>query len=277
MKLFSHSPELETLVLSRPVQTYIPFDDTVVKALQPLPMLQDLRVRQTRVAGAALAPFPLKNLDLNYDRTFNDAGLAALKGMTGLTRLYLKGTSVTDQGLANVAGLTRLTDLDLADVGVSDSGLSALAGLTKLRRLNLQAATVTDVGLDALRGMTDLEELSLYRTRVTNAGLAKLANLKNLRSVDLCYSRATASGAHELASGLPKCDVLFQDSGNRGGEARRRCGIRGGAGRSRHRGVASVHWRDGPDDERAHHWRVAEIHYGYGSRNRRSFEAGAAW
>jgi hypothetical protein len=125
MKLFSNSPELETLVLSRPVQTYIPFDDTVVKALQPLPMLQDLRVRQTRVAGAALAPFPLKNLDLNYDRTFNDAGLAALKSMTGLTRLYLKGTSVTDQGLVNLSGLTRLTDLDLADVGVSDSGLSA--------------------------------------------------------------------------------------------------------------------------------------------------------
>src|ERR1700733_14697387 len=72
MSLFAGSPELETLVLSRPVQTYIPFDDTVVKALQPLPKLKELRVRQTRVAGAALASFPLlKHLDLNYDRTFN--------------------------------------------------------------------------------------------------------------------------------------------------------------------------------------------------------------
>src|ERR1700761_6834308 len=79
MGLFARSPELATLVLSRPVQTYIPFDDTVVKALQPLAMLKDLRVRQTRVAGAALATFSLKNLDLNYDRTFNDAGMAGLK------------------------------------------------------------------------------------------------------------------------------------------------------------------------------------------------------
>ena len=214
MSLFAGSPELETLVLSRPVQTYIPFDDTVIKALQPLPKLQELRVRQTRVAGAALAAFPLKNLDLNYDRTFNDAGMNSLKSMTGLTRLYLRGTSITDAGLKNLSGLTNLTELDLADVGISDAGLSALAGLTKLRQLNLQASNVTDEGLDAIAGMTGLEELSLYRTKVTNAGLAKLANLKQLRAVDLRYSRATAAGVHELLAALPKCDVNFQASSN---------------------------------------------------------------
>lgn len=215
MGLLAGSPELETLVLSRPVQTYIPFDDTVIKALLPLPKLKELRLRQTRVAGAALAAFPLlTDLDLNYDRTFNDAGMASLKVMTGLQRLYLRGTSVTDDGLKNISQLTDLTELDLADVSLSDSGISALAGLTKLRRLNLQASTVTDAGLDALRGMTGLEELSLYRTRVTNAGLAKLANLKELRTIDLRYSRATASGVQELVASLPKCDVIFQASSN---------------------------------------------------------------
>ena len=39
MGLFAGSSELETLVLSRPVQTYIPFDDSVIQALKPLPML----------------------------------------------------------------------------------------------------------------------------------------------------------------------------------------------------------------------------------------------
>src|SRR5690349_7033225 len=154
MGLFAGSPELETLVLSRPVQTYIPFDDNVIKALQPLPKLRELRLRQTRAAGAALASFSLKHLDLNYDRTFNDAGMAGLKEMTGLTRLYLRGTSITDAGLKSLSGLTNLTELDLADTGISDSGLSALAALTRLRRLNLQASSVTDAGLDAIRGMT---------------------------------------------------------------------------------------------------------------------------
>jgi len=155
MRLLASSPALEKVILSKPVQTYIPLDDTVLKELEPLTKLQELRVHQTRIPGAALAPFPLKYLDLNYDRTFNDEGMASLKSMTGLTKLYLRGTSITDSGLKNLAGLTNLTELDLADTGVGDSGLASLAGLTKLRRLNLQAANVTDAGLGALAAMTD--------------------------------------------------------------------------------------------------------------------------
>ena len=75
MRLFAGRQELETLVLSKPVQTYIPFDDTVVKE----PSSASLNCRtsgcsQTRIAGASLASFSLRYLDLNYDRTFNDAG-----------------------------------------------------------------------------------------------------------------------------------------------------------------------------------------------------------
>src|SRR6185295_9228213 len=217
--LLSASSEIEKLIITKPVQTLIPLDDTVLKNLEPLKNLQELRAHQTRIPGANLAPFSLRFLDLNYDANFNDRGAASLKAMTGLTKLYLRGTSVTDAGLKNVAGLSNLTELDLGDLGVTDSGLANLAGLTKLRRLNLQASNVTDAGLDALRGMTELEELSLYRTKVSNAGLAKLANLKNLRSLDLRYSRTTAAGVKELVAGIPNCKVFFQDSSNR--EARR--------------------------------------------------------
>ena len=237
MNLFAGSQELETFVLSRPVQTYIPFDDTVVKALQPLPKLKDIRFRQTRVAGTGLASFSLRNLDLNYDRTFNDEGMASLKGMTSLARLYLRGTSITSAGLKNLTDLTNLTELDLADIGITDVGLSALAGLTKLRRLNLQASSVTDAGLDSIRGMTGLEELSLYRTKVTNAGLAKLANLKQLRSIDLRYSRVTAAGVHELLASLPKCDVQLQNSSM--GEAKRTVSAESVAGKGE---AAVVAW-----------------------------------
>src|SRR5260370_7976801 len=57
MGLFAGSPELETLVLSRPVQTYIPFDDTVIKALQPLPRLKEFRTPQPPAAASALPTF----------------------------------------------------------------------------------------------------------------------------------------------------------------------------------------------------------------------------
>ena len=210
--LFSSSTELEKLVLSRPVQTYIPMNDAALKQLAPLKNLKEIRIRQTRAPGLALSQFPLTHLDLNYIVAFGDAGMANLKNMTTLTELYLRGTSITDEGLVNLSGLTNLVELDLSDANISDAGVAFLAGLTKLRKLSLQGADVTDAGIDALRNMSQLEELSLYRTKVSNAGLAKLAALKNLRSLDLRYSRATGAGVRELTASLPNVDVLIQDS-----------------------------------------------------------------
>lgn len=211
LAVFAKSTSVEKLILSKPVQTYIPLDDSVLKGLEPLADLRELRVHQTRVPGPVLAQFKrLTHLDLNYDRTFDDQGMASLKQMAGLTKLFLRGTSITDAGLAHLADLQGITDLDLADTAISDRGLAHLASLTKLRRLNLRSASITDAGLDALRGMTALEELNLYRSKVTNAGLAKLRQLKNLRAIDLRYSRTTDAGIREMAVALPGCKVTFQ-------------------------------------------------------------------
>jgi hypothetical protein len=186
MGLFSACTELEKLVISKPVQTYIPMDESVVKGLKALTGLRELRAHQTRIAGASLMPFSaLQYLDLNYDRTFDDRGMNSLQSMTALSKLYLRGTSITDAGLKNLSALTNLTELDLADTGIGYAGLSQLAALSKLRRLHLQTPNVTDAGLDALHAMAGLEELSLYRTKVSNAGLAKLTGLKHLRALDL--------------------------------------------------------------------------------------------
>ena len=213
--LFSEAKELEKFVMSKPVQTYIPFNDLALKTLTSLPDLKEVRIHQTRSSGMSLAAFPLTHLDLNYVVTFNDSGMAGLKGKTTLQRLYLRGTSITDAGIQNLSDLTNLVELDLSDVSMTDQGLAALSKLTKLRRLNLQSADVTDAGLDALKSMAALEELSLYRTKVTNAGLAKLAGLTNLRTVDLRYSRVTTAGVRDLAAKLPKTELFMLESSQR--------------------------------------------------------------
>jgi Leucine-rich repeat (LRR) protein len=213
--LFNGAKELQKLVFSKPVQTYIPFNDPALKTLAPLKNLKEIRVHQTRSSGMSLVNFPLTHLDLNYVVTFNDSGMDGLKGKTTLEKLYLRGTSITDAGIQQLADLTNLTELDLSDVAMTDQGLSYLAGLTKLRRLNLQSADVTDAGIEVLRNMPDLEELSLYRTKVTNAGLAKLTGLRNLRSLDLRYSRVTGAGVRDLAASLPKTEIFMLESSNR--------------------------------------------------------------
>src|SRR5439155_17150703 len=135
LRLFAGDTGLEKLILSKPVQTYIPFDDSVLKELATLTNLREFRAHQTRIAGSLLAPYSLEFLDLNYDRTFNDQGMNSLRRMTALSKLHLRGTSITDLGLKNLAGLTKLTDLDLADTGITDIGLASLRGLTNLRSL----------------------------------------------------------------------------------------------------------------------------------------------
>src|SRR6185369_15842704 len=136
--LFASSTELEKLVLSKPVQTYIPLEDPVLARLATLPALTELRLHQTKLPGNALAPFTkLKYLDLSHNRFFDDRGLRHIGRMVDLDKLYLTGTSVTDAGLRSLAELTHLSELALDGIGISDAGLAHLAGLTTLRRLDL--------------------------------------------------------------------------------------------------------------------------------------------
>src|SRR5688572_3064718 len=130
--LFNEATQLEKLVLSKPVQTYIPFNDPVLKGLSSLKNLKEVRVHQTRSSGMSLAAFPLTHLDLNYAVTFNDAGMASLKGKTTLQRAYLRGTSITDAGIQHLSGLTNLVELDLSDVDRSEEHTSELQSQSNL-------------------------------------------------------------------------------------------------------------------------------------------------
>ena len=114
--LFSQATELEKFVMSKPVQTYIPFNDPALKGLTTLSSLKEVRIHQTRSSGMSLGAFPLTHLDLNYAVTFNDTGMASLKGKTTLQRLYLRGTSITDVGVQYLSDLTNLVELDLSDI-----------------------------------------------------------------------------------------------------------------------------------------------------------------
>src|SRR5947209_5929419 len=64
-------------------------------------------------------------------------GLAHLKGMAGLQRLWLNDTKVTDAGMAHLNGMTKLERLWLANTRVTDAGATnlegALPGLTIIR------------------------------------------------------------------------------------------------------------------------------------------------
>ena len=105
---------------------------------------------------------------------FSDAHLAQLAAVgSGLVELNLASTSVTDAGLAPLKDMVRLRKLWLNETAVTDEGLAVLGGLAKLEYLNLFGTKVTDAGLEKLEGLAGLRSLYLWRTEVSPEGAAK--------------------------------------------------------------------------------------------------------
>jgi internalin A len=139
----------------------------------------------------------LWNLNLDFSPV-TDAGLANLKGLTDLERLYLPLTKVGDAGLVQLQGLKGLRQLGFYDNAITDEGLANLAGLTNLEYLILDGTRVTDSGLAHLKGLKNLTRLSLNRTPVGDAGLVNLQHLTHLTELYVSQTRITDGGLKHL-------------------------------------------------------------------------------
>src|SRR6202453_2152301 len=208
---------LEKLTFSYHFLDRIRFNDPGLDEIRALVNLKELVLRQAEVKGRSLAPFrKMEALDVTLCPV-DDEGLAGVKSMAELRRLWAGDTLITDAGLQNLSELHNLEDLDLHGTQIGDAGLNQLKGLTHLRKLNLTGRGVTGAGLEHLAGMLRLEELNLYRTRITNAGLDRLKRLAALREVDLRYTRTTAAGVESLRAALPSARLLSLDTTARAG------------------------------------------------------------
>jgi internalin A len=162
-----------------------------------------------QLADHDLAPLDslgrLEELNLS-DAPITDVGLAHLKGLTNLRRLFLINSPrpmaprlrVTDAGLASLAGMTRLQELDLFGLGIRDAGMAHLAGMSDLQELGLMHSGVTGVGLVELGRMTKLIKLRLAETPLTDEGLANLPALPSLQELWLYRTKTTDAGLAHL-------------------------------------------------------------------------------
>jgi internalin A len=118
-----------------------------------------------------LAEFPkLEVVDLRGSGV-TDEGLAQLKTLKGLRKLYLGRTEISDAGLKHIAGLVGLESLILSETKVTDAGLKQLAGMKKLTNLEVSGTAITDLGLKELRELKALTTLFANRTKVTDKGV----------------------------------------------------------------------------------------------------------
>ena len=173
---------------------------------------------------ALLAALPtLEDINLTSSRGFTDVGLAHLKKLPRLKRLWLTDAAVGDESMAHIADMKSLEDLNLGSTKITEKGLAHLKGLTNLRRfvapngitddglaqlselsnmrsLNLVGQEkITDAGLAHLKGMAQLEELILNRAPISDAGLAHLAPLSKMTKMWLTGAGITDKGLASLS------------------------------------------------------------------------------
>ena len=87
--------------------------------------------------------FQILTMKFKSNHKIDDAGLAALKGLSHIRTLDLFDTRIGDAGMAHIAPLTTLEGLTLRDTLVTDRGAVKLTGLTNLKLLDLVGTSVS--------------------------------------------------------------------------------------------------------------------------------------
>jgi beta-lactamase regulating signal transducer with metallopeptidase domain/Leucine-rich repeat (LRR) protein len=175
-----------------------------LKSLRRL-SLQGNKSRQLDQGMACLADLTkLEELDLELTY-IGDAGLAHLKGLNKLKRLYLMKSDttrreITDKGMAHLSGLAALEKLILP-WGVTDEGLAHLSRSDSLKELVVSGDGFGHKGLELISGMKSLRKLSIgVNKNITDADMAALARCTGLKELDLRYCPVTDAGFAQLKS-----------------------------------------------------------------------------
>lgn len=123
-------------------------------------------------------------------KTVTDENLALLSGLTALEELSTDGVQLTDDGYRHFAAFPNLKSLALfhpafRSENFTGSGLAHLKALPKLERLTFAGSTAGDAALQAIAQLTQLKEFRTWHTAQTQAGNAYLTQLPNLTSLRL--------------------------------------------------------------------------------------------
>jgi len=204
LQVLRHFPHLTDLQISAPLIT----DETLVH-IQRIKTLRELHLNGTQVTGSGLKRLrgiPLQMLVL-CGPTVTDDTTEALEVFPDLRKLIIGNTSsVTDVGLANLKYVPRLEKLFIAKCPVSDAGVSTLQQLVHLHELDLEDLAITDRGVAPLAALPRLRYLIVTGTQVSEAGLLAFRKTRTLEN--LCISRQQDSEmVKRVSSSLPGCHV----------------------------------------------------------------------
>jgi tetratricopeptide (TPR) repeat protein len=158
----------------------------------------------------ALAPDDLFEVFAESAR-IDDEALEHFAGLTGLSRLTVRGSAPACSGL--LARLQLMSGRKISDrpwdgYGITGAGLRHLAGLRALRQLDLSLGSIGNDGLPWLGRLKGLESLDLSMNRLNEESLPHLLPLRNLRALNLGHTYVSVLGLKHLV-GFQRLETLL--------------------------------------------------------------------
>ncbi len=149
----------------------------------------------------------LESLEVTNASAVTDDGLVHLEKLSGLTRLFLRGSQVQGPGLVHLSTVPKLTYVCLDNSPVNDVGLKHMGEMRNLETAHLTSTRITDRGTSYLVRASSLKQLTLSYTSITDATLDTLADLKGLKWLDVSGTKVTSAGVERFKDALPDCVV----------------------------------------------------------------------
>jgi len=160
--------------------------------------------------------FDLRSLRILNCRTFDDAQVAQLAGLSGLTTLALTNSGLTDDGVqAIVQAFPGLVELDLSsNTNMTGAALKPIATLGGLKRLLLVQNRFNDLNTRRLSKLQALEAVDLRgNMEAGDMTLEVVGALPGLRSLKHRSTVVTDQGLEKLAAAANLESLLMQDFG----------------------------------------------------------------
>jgi hypothetical protein len=156
----------------------------------------------------------LTKLQILNCRGFDDAMVAELKGLRGLTSLAITNSGITDAAVETIAtAFPDLVDLDLSsNTNLTGAAMKSIASLAKLERLSLVQTRFNDLNTRRLSKLGELKALDLRgNMEAGDMTLGVVGRLPNVRAFKHRSTVVTDEGLAQLAAAPALDSLLAQD------------------------------------------------------------------
>lgn len=177
-----------------------------VRVDSDLPMGSRIRVSfkslDDKAAVALRGATNVGSLVIEDASRLTDRSMAIIGTLAHLRELNLNKPAITNAGMAHLKNLKELQKLYIFEARIYDSGVAYIKDMDQLEELDLTGSGITSAAATTFKTLDKLSLLAVGKTKFGDAGAAQLKDMSNLKSLDAEISVKAAMALEAAIPGL---------------------------------------------------------------------------